>query len=227
MVNIITNSRVKLSRSVVFGGGFFFVHSSCFDSNWIIMCLGIVCDCDVWTRSKNRVPNSQVSKISTRHKETYGSTMQSTTRGREPKTAPITDDYEISNTVLGLGINGKVVQCTNRSNGQKYALKVLHDNVKARREVDMHWQASGCRHIVNIVDVYENSYSGKSCLLVVMEWYVKCGLYLWNANFIENNYNVTNLRNRQSAKVVQYENTFFPCLIIFILIQIIAPAICI
>lgn len=143
--------------------------------------------------------------------------MQSTTRGydRQPKTAPITDDYEISNTVLGLGINGKVVQCTNRSNGQKYALKVLHDNVKARREVDMHWQASGCRHIVNIVDVYENSYSGKSCLLVVMEWYVKRGFYLWNANFIENNYNVTNLVNRRSAKVTS--NTIkkkSPCLII-------------
>lgn len=100
--------------------------------------------------------------------------MQSTDRQspRQPKIAPITDDYEISNTVLGLGINGKVVQCTSRKTGQKYALKVLHDNPKARREVDMHWQASGCRHIVNIVDVYENTYSGKSCLLVIMEWYV-------------------------------------------------------
>ena len=43
---------------------------------------------------------------------------------RQPKTTPITDDYEISNTVLGLGINGKVVQCTNRKTGAKYALKV-------------------------------------------------------------------------------------------------------
>lgn len=104
--------------------------------------------------------------------------MQSTTRGhgRQPKTAPITEDYEISNTVLGLGINGKVVECTSRTNGQKYALKVLHDNLKARREVDMHWQASGCRHIVNIVDVYENTYSGKSCLLVIMEWYVQSNI---------------------------------------------------
>lgn len=89
---------------------------------------------------------------------------------RQPKTTPITDTYDISNTVLGLGINGKVVQCTSRSTGQKYALKVLHDNMKARREVDLHWAASGCRHIVNIVDVFENSYSGKACLLVVMEW---------------------------------------------------------
>uniref|UniRef100_A0A182N2W4 Protein kinase domain-containing protein n=1 Tax=Anopheles dirus TaxID=7168 RepID=A0A182N2W4_9DIPT len=42
---------------------------------------------------------------------------------RQPKLTPITDDYEISNTVLGLGINGKVVQCTSRSSGHKYALK--------------------------------------------------------------------------------------------------------
>lgn len=27
---------------------------------------------------------------------------------RNPKSSPITEDYEISNTVLGLGINGKV-----------------------------------------------------------------------------------------------------------------------
>lgn len=43
---------------------------------------------------------------------------------RTPKTTPLVDDYEISNTVLGLGINGKVVECTNRKTNQKYALKV-------------------------------------------------------------------------------------------------------
>lgn len=45
--------------------------------------------------------------------------------------------------------------------------------MKARREVDIHWRASGvCRHIVSIVAVYENTYSGNKCLLVVMEWFV-------------------------------------------------------
>lgn len=91
---------------------------------------------------------------------------------RQPKTTPLVDDYEISDTVLGLGINGKVVQCTNRRTKQNYALKVLLDNEKARREVDLHWRASGCKHIVNIIDVYENTYSGRKCLLVVMEWCV-------------------------------------------------------
>lgn len=42
----------------------------------------------------------------------------------DPKKTPITDDYEISNNVLGLGINGKVVACMRKSNGLKYALKV-------------------------------------------------------------------------------------------------------
>ena len=36
---------------------------------------------------------------------------------------PITDVYKISSNVLGLGINGKVVECFD-SAGEKYALKV-------------------------------------------------------------------------------------------------------
>ena len=39
------------------------------------------------------------------------------------KQTPITDVYKISSTVLGLGINGKVVECFD-SEGEKYALKV-------------------------------------------------------------------------------------------------------
>ncbi|XP_076375758.1 MAP kinase-activated protein kinase 2-like isoform X2 [Megalopta genalis] len=88
---------------------------------------------------------------------------------RVPKVTPITDDYEISNLVLGLGINGKVVQCYDKNTREKYALKVLYDCVKARREVELHWRASNCRHIVQVKDVYENTYSGNKCLLVVME----------------------------------------------------------
>jgi len=84
------------------------------------------------------------------------------------KTNPITDDYRISSNVLGLGINGKVVECFSES-GDKCALKVLKDNTKSRREIDLHWRASGCKHIVNIRDVYENTYNGQKCLLVVME----------------------------------------------------------
>lgn len=86
-----------------------------------------------------------------------------------PKKNTITDDYRISSSVLGLGINGKVVECYSRKTNEKYALKVLRDVPKARREIDLHWRASGCRQIVGIVDVYENVHGGTKCLLVVME----------------------------------------------------------
>ena len=94
------------------------------------------------------------------------------------KSTPITDDYTIGSNVLGLGINGKVVECVRKvkpndnsaNHNKKCALKVLKDNAKSRREIDLHWKASNCKHIVNIMDVYENTYSGNKCLLVVMEW---------------------------------------------------------
>lgn len=38
----------------------------------------------------------------------------------------VTDDYKISSQVLGLGINGKVLECFNKKTGQKCALKVRH-----------------------------------------------------------------------------------------------------
>lgn len=42
----------------------------------------------------------------------------------QPKITPITDDYQITNAVLGLGINGKVVECFRRRTNEKFALKV-------------------------------------------------------------------------------------------------------
>lgn len=45
----------------------------------------------------------------------------------------------------------------------------IHFSIFSYREIELHWRASGCKHIVNIIDVYENSYSGNRCLLVVME----------------------------------------------------------
>ena len=58
--------------------------------------------------------------------------------------------------------------------------QVLHDCAKARREVELHWRASNCRHIVQVKDVYENSYSGNKCLLVIMEWYVQENVIFFN-----------------------------------------------
>jgi len=45
-------------------------------------------------------------------------------KGLQPKKSPITDDYELSNKVLGLGINGKVVVCHSKADNRKCALKV-------------------------------------------------------------------------------------------------------
>merc|ERR1711983_421195 len=61
------------------------------------------------------------------------------------------------------------VEVKNKKEGSKYALKVLKDNAKARREIELHWRSSSCKHIVNIKDVYENTQRGQKCLLVVME----------------------------------------------------------
>uniref|UniRef100_F1L4X0 non-specific serine/threonine protein kinase n=1 Tax=Ascaris suum TaxID=6253 RepID=F1L4X0_ASCSU len=82
---------------------------------------------------------------------------------------PVTQDYRISRQVLGVGINGKVVECENRKTGEKFALKVLRDVPKARREVGLHYAAGQHMHIVRIFDVYENTYNQVKCLLVVME----------------------------------------------------------
>lgn len=86
-----------------------------------------------------------------------------------PKRTPITDDYKLTSNVLGLGINGKVMECHSKQDGRKYALKALRDVPKARREVDLHWRASTCDFIVKIIDVYENVFNGHKCLLIVME----------------------------------------------------------
>jgi hypothetical protein len=42
------------------------------------------------------------------------------------KNVPIINDYRVTDKVLGLGINGKVVECWDKTSGQKFALKVFH-----------------------------------------------------------------------------------------------------
>jgi len=81
----------------------------------------------------------------------------------------ITDDYSVSQKSLGVGINGKVLECYRKKDGGKFALKVLKDSNKARRELDLHWKACECPYIVKIIDVYENRFGRDECLLIVME----------------------------------------------------------
>jgi serine/threonine protein kinase len=86
-----------------------------------------------------------------------------------PKKHPITNDYSISTRSLGVGVNGKVLECMNKRTGEKRALKILRDVPKARREVDLHWRVAAHENIVNLIDIYENVYMGQRSLLVVME----------------------------------------------------------
>ncbi|TRY70455.1 hypothetical protein TCAL_02386 [Tigriopus californicus] len=119
------------------------------------------------------MPSSTMTSTAIRGFQTINKLLMSvvgqTRNHLQMKSSPLTEDYSISTNVLGLGINGKVVECTEKKSGNKYALKVLKDNSKARREIDLHWRASNCKHIVQIKDVYENTYNGQKCLLVVME----------------------------------------------------------
>uniref|UniRef100_A0A8D3BTB5 non-specific serine/threonine protein kinase n=1 Tax=Scophthalmus maximus TaxID=52904 RepID=A0A8D3BTB5_SCOMX len=85
------------------------------------------------------------------------------------KKSVITEDYKVTSHVLGQGINGDVLEIVQKKTGDEYALKILQDCAKARREVELHWRASPCANIVRIIDVYENLYQSKKCLLIVMD----------------------------------------------------------
>ena len=50
-------------------------------------------------------------------------------RNLQPKKNPISDDYRITGSVLGLGINGKVVECFQKTSNQKCALKVFRTKI--------------------------------------------------------------------------------------------------
>lgn len=81
----------------------------------------------------------------------------------------IKDDYRVGTTILGVGVNGKVVECEKIDTGEVFALKILRDVPKARREVEIHSMACSHPNIVRIFDVYENNYNGAACLFIVME----------------------------------------------------------
>ena len=66
------------------------------------------------SKKKNKnMGENQSTQSGTQTKQTF-----------KAKTNAITDDYEITKKVLGLGINGKVHEVTHRQTKEKYALKV-------------------------------------------------------------------------------------------------------
>ncbi len=92
------------------------------------------------------------------------------------KSYDINKDYEIQwQKSLGSGISGPVRMCTHRESGKKYALKILLDRPKARKEVTLHWLCSGSEYIVRAIDVFANEIclpgdvGKKKRILLVME----------------------------------------------------------
>ena len=63
----------------------------------------------------------------------------------------------------------KVVEAERRADGQIFALKILSDSPKARREVEIHLLACSHKNIVTIYDVYENLHKNAPALFVIME----------------------------------------------------------
>ena len=84
---------------------------------------------------------------------------------------PITEDYDVSPTVLGTGSNGQVLLCTSRKSRRQCALKILRrSNLASLQEVHLHIMAYRSDCIVKIEDVYDNMWYGIPSLLVVMEY---------------------------------------------------------
>ncbi|KAL7671541.1 hypothetical protein ACOME3_006435 [Neoechinorhynchus agilis] len=82
----------------------------------------------------------------------------------------VTQEYELSKESLGYGINGKVLKCKRISDGKQFAVKILRDSPKARREIDLHSRAAkDSQYIVGIEDVFENLHGKERCLLMIME----------------------------------------------------------
>ncbi|KHJ85905.1 hypothetical protein OESDEN_14358 [Oesophagostomum dentatum] len=85
-------------------------------------------------------------------------------------THPITEDYTVSHEIIGIGESGKVMACYSKDTNEKFALKVLRDGPKARREIGLHYLTNSHDNIVTIIDIYENTFDNVKCLLMVVEF---------------------------------------------------------
>lgn len=88
-----------------------------------------------------------------------------------PKKNSIHDEYFVTDQVLGKGANRPVVLCINKKTNVKYALKVLEDSARSRREITTHWKTSvNSQFIVQIADLFECMRSRKKYFLLVLEY---------------------------------------------------------
>ncbi|KAE9420861.1 hypothetical protein Angca_007209 [Angiostrongylus cantonensis] len=82
----------------------------------------------------------------------------------------ITEDYVVSHEIIGIGESGKVMACYSKEKNEKFALKVLRDGPKARREIGLHYLTNAHENVVTILDIYENTFDNVKCLLMVVEF---------------------------------------------------------
>ena len=81
-------------------------------------------------------------------------------------------DFELTGIVLGIGLQGQVLEIKNRTTGELCALKPLPNTPKGRQEVDLHYKALYHRNIIKIQAVYEQEWRGEPSILMVLERYV-------------------------------------------------------
>uniref|UniRef100_A0A0K0DT28 non-specific serine/threonine protein kinase n=1 Tax=Strongyloides stercoralis TaxID=6248 RepID=A0A0K0DT28_STRER len=82
----------------------------------------------------------------------------------------ILDDYKISDEIIGIGESGKVMACYRKTDDKKFALKVLRESPKSKREVGIHYLVHQHENIVSIIDIYENTFHDVRCILLVVEF---------------------------------------------------------
>ncbi|KAI6657892.1 MK-5 type 3 [Oopsacas minuta] len=76
----------------------------------------------------------------------------------EIKTTKLEDYYRIFwSDKIGSGANGNVYSCLCKKTWKNYAVKIIPDRPRARREIEMQMACQSSRYVVPIFDVYSNS----------------------------------------------------------------------
>ena len=74
------------------------------------------------------------------------------------KTTNLEDDYRLFwRDRIGFGANGSVYSCVCKRTWKNYAVKVIQDKPRARREIEMQMACQSSKYVVPIIDVYSNS----------------------------------------------------------------------
>ena len=90
------------------------------------------------------------------------------------KSHPITSDYRISDKVLGLGINGKVVECFSKANGHKFALKVRPTATTALSLHCLSFQSISFQYLFSSTFAYDCKCLKMTLILLKLNEFIEC-----------------------------------------------------